>query len=111
MPMRKRKTRQGTFAGRFKESVGEQFLLELFEGQTKRAVALRFDGFHDELIFAAQLVDIDAAAGQDLNAVFRFELQAPVREFPADAFDLRVGIFESEVAMAAGDQFCARDFA
>ena len=84
------KARQRAFAGGVEEAVGEEFFLELLEGELQRAMALRLDGFDDELIFAAQLVDIDAAAHENLNAVFRFELQPPVRELPADALDLRV---------------------
>ena len=64
---------------------------------------MRLNGFDYELVFAAELVDIDAASDEDLYAVFGFEFQSPVREFPADAFDLGVGVFEGEVAVAARD--------
>lgn len=73
-------------------------------------MALRFDGFDDELVFAALFVNVDAASYQDLDAVFGFEFQPPVSELPADAFDLGVGIFEGEVTVAAGDGFGAGDF-
>ena len=84
---------------------------ELLEGELQGAVALGFDAFDDELVFAALLVDIDTAADENLNAIFRLELQAHVRELPADAFDLGVGVLEDEVAVAAGRGFGAGDFA
>ena len=106
-----REAGQRAFSRGIEKPFGQQLLLELLEGELQRAVTLRLDGFDDELILAALLVDIDAAAHQNLHAILRLELQPPVRELPADAFDLRVGVLESEVAMAAGNELCAGDFA
>ncbi len=105
------KARQRPFSRGFEKAFFEEFLFELFKGELKRALALRLDGFDDELVFAALFVDIDAAAHEDLHAVLRLEFQAPVRELPADAFDLRVGVLKREVAVAAGHELRAGDFA
>jgi len=78
MPMRE-EARQGAFSGSLEQTIGEEFLLELLKGELQRAVTLRLDGFDDELIFAALLIDIDAAAHQNLDAVFRLEFKAPIR--------------------------------
>src|SRR6202034_4056663 len=77
----------------------------------KGAFTTRLDGFDNELVFAALFVDIDASADEYLNAVFRLKTKPPVAQLPADAFDLRLAVFEGEVAVAARDEPCAGDFA
>ena len=54
------------------------FCLSWSKASCSAPCTLRLDGLHDELVFAALFVDIDAAAHQHLDAVFRLELQTPV---------------------------------
>ena len=74
-----RKPRDGPLARRIEQAFGRQLLLQLFEGELQRAVALRLDGFHQKLILAARFVDIDVAARQDRHAVLRLEFQVAQR--------------------------------
>ena len=68
-----------------------QPLLQLFEGELQRAEALRLEVLADELILALGLVDRDAAARDDAQAVGRLELQVAQRRPEDDAADLRCG--------------------
>ena len=106
-----RETGDGAFASGVEQALGRQFLLELFKGELQRAMALRLDDFHQELILAAGFVDVDMAARQHRHAVLRLELQVTQRLPEADASKLRFLVLEREVAMAAGGGFGARDFA
>src|ERR1022692_2254976 len=56
--------RQRALAAGLEEAFFRQLLLELFEGELQRAVAQRLQEFDDELVFAARLEDVDAAARQ-----------------------------------------------
>jgi len=103
--------RELALARGFEEAVGEEFLFEVFEGELECAVALGFDGFDDELVFAAEFVDVDTAADEDLDAVFGFEFQAPVRELPADTLDLGGFVLQCEVVVSASGQLRAGDLA
>jgi hypothetical protein len=64
-----RKPRQPALALRREQSLGGELLLELLEGQLQRAHALRLERLHLQLVFAADLIDIDAAARQHRQAV------------------------------------------
>ena len=74
-----RKARQRPFALRGEQPLGGQLLLELLEGQLQRAQALRLQRLHQQLVFAARLVDVDAAARQHRQPVLRLELPVAVR--------------------------------
>ena len=84
------------------EAFGLEPLLELLEGELQRAGADGLHGFGDELHLAALLVDADAAADQDVQAVFRAEAQQ--HGLAAEEHDgkLRVGVLEGEVDVAGG---------
>ena len=75
MPMRCGSRGMGRLRAAIEQAFGRQFLLQLFEGELQRAVALRLDGFHQKLILAARFVDVDVAARQHRHAVLRFELE------------------------------------
>ena len=106
-----RKARQRPLALRREQSLGGQFLLELLEGQLQRAQALRLQHFHQQLVFAAGFVDIDAAARQHGQAVLRLEFPVAVGRAEGHALHLRVAFLEGEVVVAAGGQLEAGDFA
>src|ERR1700733_8286781 len=105
-----RKPGNRTLALRIEQTFGRQLLLQLFEGELQRAVALRLNGFHQKLIFAARLVNINMAARENRHAVLRLDFQVAQRLPEAYATQLRVVILEREIAMAARDGFTSRDF-
>jgi hypothetical protein len=78
MPMRRGIAAAGACAPG-EESFGRQFLLELLEGQLQRAQTLRFEQFHQQLVFAARFVDVDAAARQHRQAILRTKFPIAVR--------------------------------
>ena len=88
-----RASREGTLALRREQSLGGQLLLQLLERQLQRAVALRLQRFHQELVFAASFVDVDAPARQHRHAVLRLEFQIARGHAEADAAELRVSSF------------------
>ncbi len=106
-----RQLRDGAFTRRIEQSFGGQLLLQLLKGKLQRAVALRFDRFHQKLVLAARFVDVDVAARQDRHAVLRLAFQIAQRLAEAHAAQLRFMILEREVAMAAGGGFRSRYFA
>ena len=111
MPMRRGKRGSGRFRSGANRPFGGQLLLELLEGQLQRAQALRLERLHQQLVFAAGLVDVDAAARQHGQAVARLEFPVAVRGAEGHALHLRVALLEGEVVMAAGGQLQAGDFA
>ena len=62
-------------AGGVEEAFGEEAGLELLEGELERAGSARLQRFGDELELAAALVDGDAAADEDGEAVSRAEAE------------------------------------
>ena len=111
MPMRRGKRGSGRLRSAREQAFGGQLLLELLEGQLQRAQSLRFQHLHLQLVFAARLVDIDAAARQHRQAVLRLELPVAVRGAERHALHLRVALLEGEVVMAAGGQLEPGDLA
>lgn len=103
--------RERAFAGGLKEPFGGEFPLELFKGKLEGAVALGLDQLDQQLIFAAGLEDVDAAARQDGHSILRFELEVAQRGAEAHAFQLRFAVLEREVAMTAGGDAAAGDLA
>ena len=102
---------QRTLAGGVEEAFGLEALLELFEGELQRAGADRLHGFGDELHLAALFVDADAAADQDVEAVFGAEAQQHGLAAEEDDGELGVGVFEGEVDVAGGRGAVVGDFA
>ena len=102
-------------SGRLRSGVEEAFgleaLLELLEGELERAGADRLQGFGDKLHLAALLVDADAAAGKDVQAVFRAEAEQRGLAAKEDDGKLGVGIFQGEVNVAGGRRAQVGDFA
>ena len=106
-----RKARQRPFALGAEQPLGGQLLLELLEGQLQRAQALRLEQFHQQLVFAARFVNVDAAARQHRQAVLRLELPVAVRGAEGHALHLRVALLEGEIVVAAGGQLQPGDLA
>ena len=111
MPMRRGKRGSGRLRSAREQALGGQLLLELLEGQLQRAEALRLEHFHQQLVFAARLVDVDAAARQHRQAILRAEFPVAVRGAEGHALHLRVALLEGEVVMAAGGQLEPGDLA
>ena len=93
------------------EAFGFEALLELLEGELERACADGLHGFGDELHLAALLVDADAAADQDVEAVFRAEAEKHGLAAEEDDGELGVGVLEGEVDVAGGGGAVVGDFA
>ncbi len=106
-----RKARQRPLALGREQPLGGQLLLELLEGQLQRAQPLRLQQLHQQLVFAAGLVDVDAAARQHRQAVLRLEFPVAVGGAEGHAAHLGVLLLQGEVVMAAGRQLQAGDFA
>ena len=102
---------QGALASGVEEAFGFEALLELLEGELEGASADGFHGFGDELHLAALLVDADAAADEDVEAVFRAEAEKHGLAAEEDDGELGVGVFEGEVDVAGGSGAVVGDFA
>ena len=74
-----RQRRQRPFARGVEQSLFLEPLLQLIEGELERAETLGLQVLADELILALRLVDGNLAAGDDLEAVGRLELQIAQR--------------------------------
>ena len=83
----------------------------MLEGELEGAGADGLHGFGDELHLAALLVDADAAADEDVKAVFRAEAEQHGLAAEEDDGELRVGVFEREVDVAGGGGTVVGDFA
>jgi hypothetical protein len=106
-----REARQRTLALGREEALGGQLLLELLEGQLQRAQSLRLQQFHQQLVFAAGFVDIDAAARQHRQPVLRLEFPEAVGGAEGHALHLRIAFLQGEVVVAARGQLEAGDLA
>ena len=87
----------GTLAPLVEQPLAREPLLELVEGELPRAEALGLEVLADDLIFALRVVDADAAARDDAQAVLRLEAQVAKGRAEHHALDLRVGVLEREV--------------
>ena len=103
--------RERALAGRIEEALFGQFLLELLEGELERAVAQGLQEFDDELVFAARLEDVDAAAREHGETVLGLEFPIAVRGAEGHYAHLRLGLLQGEVVVAAGSQLDAGYFA
>ena len=102
MPMRRGSAGSGRFRSWSKQTFGGELLLELLEGKLQRAVALRLEVLNVDLVFAARLVDADAAAGHHGEAVLWLDLEIAGLLTEAHGPKLRLAVFEREVVVAAG---------
>ena len=103
--------RQGALAGGVEEAFGEQAGLELLEGELEGAGAARLEGFGDELELAAGLVDGDAAADEDGEAVGGAKAKELGLAAEEDDGELGVGVLEGEVDVAGGGGAAVGDLA
>src|SRR5256885_14779800 len=95
-----RKNRQRFFVFRVEETFGFETFFELIERKLQSADAERLHAFAVNLIFAALLVDADAAAECYLHAVFDAEFDAAAILLEPNATDLGLFILERELKMA-----------
>ncbi|SPE24137.1 hypothetical protein SBA5_430016 [Candidatus Sulfotelmatomonas gaucii] len=74
----------------------------MLEGKLQRACADRLHGFGHKLHLTALLIHAQAAADQDMKAIFR--PKAEKHDVAAEKYDgeLRLGVLEGEVDMARG---------
>ncbi len=80
--------RQRTLARLVEEAFGREPLLQLVEGELQRAEAFRLEVLADDLILALRVVDADAPARDDAQAVLRLEAKQPQRRAEHHALDL-----------------------
>src|SRR2546426_177288 len=103
--------RQRFFARGVEEAFGFEAFFQLLEGKLQRALPHQVDFLDVNLIFAALLVDADAAAHGDLQTVLGAELDAALLLLEVNAANLGAIIFQSEINVA-GLRFAAvGDFA
>src|SRR5262249_17127364 len=79
---------------------GFEAFFQLLEGKLQRSAAGRLHGLDINLIFAALLINADAAAHRDFEAVLWAEFDAAHLLFEPDAANLSLFIFEREIEMA-----------
>ena len=70
-PILRGRAGSGRLRRRIEQPFGRQPLLELLERELQRAEALRLQVLADELILALRVVDADASARDDAEAVLR----------------------------------------
>jgi hypothetical protein len=92
------------------EALGFEALLELLEGELEGTGADWLHGFCDKLHLSALLVDADAAADEDVEAVFRAEAEEHGLAAKEDDGELGVGVLEGEVDVARGSGTVVGDF-
>ena len=93
------------------KAFGFEALLELLEGKLQRARADGLHGFGNELQLAALFVDADAAANEDVQAVFRPETEQHGLAAKEHDGKLRVGVLQREVDVAGWGGTEVGDFA
>ena len=85
-------------------------LLQLLERELQRAEAVRLQVLADELIFALRLVDAEAAARDDVQAVLGLELEVAHGGAEHHRLDLRAAVLQREVDVAGVPHPAVRDF-
>ena len=93
------------------EAFGEEAGLELLEGELERSGAAGLQRFGDELELAAALVDGDAAADEDGEAVGGAEAEELRLAAEEDDGELSFAVLESEVDVAGGSGAAVGDLA
>ncbi len=111
MPMRRGKRGRSRLRSASKRPSAASFFLSCSKASCSAPGALRFEQFHQQLILAAGLVNIDAPARQHRQAVLRLEFPESVRGAEGDALYLGVALLQGEVVVAAGGELQAGDFA
>src|ERR1700694_5124247 len=73
-------------------------------------MGLRLPSLHQELIFAAHLINVDMAARQHGDSILRLEFQISKGSAETGTLQLRVLILRREIAVAARCHAASRDF-
>src|SRR5439155_26446274 len=105
------KQRQRLFARGIEEAFLLKALFQLLESALQRSLSHQINFLDVNLIFAALLVDADAAANGDLQPVFGTEFDAALLLLEVNAANLRALIFQCEVDVARLRLAAIRDFA
>ena len=108
---RARKGGQGTLAGGVEEALGQEAGLELLERKLQGPGTPGFQGLGDELKLAARLVDGDAAAHQNCEAVLRAEAEKLRLAAEEHNRKLRLAVLQREVNVAGGRGMAVGDLA
>ncbi len=107
-----RQRRQRPLARRVEQPLGLQALLELLERQLQGAEPLGSMSLADDLVLALRLVDAEAAARDDVQAVLELELQrTAAADLNMTASQLRAGVLQREVDVAGVPQPAVGDLA
>ena len=101
-PTQRGKAGSGRLRAASKRPSASEAGFELFEGELEGAGAARFEGFGDELELAAGLVDGDAAADEDGEAVRGAEAEERGLAAEEDDGELGFAVLEGEVEVAGG---------
>ena len=96
-PMRRGSAGSGRLRACVEQALGGELLLQLFEGLLQGAEAFRLHVLAEDLVLALGIVDADLAARDDLQAVFRLELQVAQRRPEHHRLDLRCAVLQREV--------------
>src|SRR5258707_643190 len=105
------KKRERFFSPGVEEAFRFETFFQLVEGELQRALPHEIDFLDVNLIFAALLVDADAAAHGDLQTVFGAELDAALLLLEVHAADLGAVVFQSEIDVARLGFAAVGDFA
>ena len=111
MPMRRGKRGSGRLRSAAKRPSAASFFLSCSKASCSAPEALRLEQFHQQLVFAARFVDVDAAARQHRQSVLRLEFPVAVGGAEGHALHLGIALLQGEVVVAAGGQFEAGDLA
>ena len=111
MPMRRGKRGSGRLRSAANSPSAASFFLSCSKASCSAPRPCGSSSLHQQLVFAARFVDVDAAARQHRQAVLRLEFPVAVRRAEGHAFHLRIALLEGEVVVAAGGELEARDFA
>jgi hypothetical protein len=106
-----RKCRERALTGGVEEAFGLKAFFELLEGELKGAGADGLHGFSDELELSALLVDADAAADEDVEAIFGAKAEEDGLATEENDGQLGVSVFEREVEMSGRGRAVVGDFA
>ena len=106
-----RKCGEGAFAVGVEEAFGLESFLELLEGELEGACADGLHGFGYELELAALLVNADAAADEDMEAVLGAKAEEHGLAAKKHDGQLCVGVLEREVEMTGRGRAVVGDFA
>ncbi len=87
-------------SSRVEQTLGPQLVLELLKSELEGALALGFDDFGVELVFAAGFIDRDPAAADDLKTVLELEGDRAGVGPEHDGPELGLLVLEGEVEVA-----------